>query len=106
MRIKTLWWIVISGALHNFNVYAINAFQTPFLQRYHELNLRNAALVSALVVGLVGAIGLLGGRMGLGPPEPAPCRRAPVARGRHDDGVGALRVPRAGAAAGIDRRRS
>jgi MFS family permease len=61
MRIKTLWWIVISGALHNFNVYAINAFQTPFLQRYHSLNLRNAALVSALVVGLVGAIGLLAG---------------------------------------------
>ncbi len=61
LRIKTLWWIVISGALHNFNVYAINAFQTPFLQRYHTLNLRNAALVSALVVGLVGAIGLLAG---------------------------------------------
>ncbi len=61
LRIRTLWWIVISGALHNFNVYAINAFQTPFLQRYHSLNLRNAALVSALVVGLVGAIGLLAG---------------------------------------------
>jgi MFS family permease len=61
LRIKTLWWIVISGALHNFNVYAINAFQTPFLQRYHSLNLRNAALVSALVVGLVGAVGLLAG---------------------------------------------
>lgn len=61
IRIRTLWWIVISGALHNFNVYAINAFQTPFLQRYHSLDLRSAALVSALVVGLVGAIGLLGG---------------------------------------------
>ncbi len=59
MRIPTLWWIVISGALHNFNVYAINAFQTPFLQRYHALDLRSAALVSALVVGLVGAVGLL-----------------------------------------------
>jgi MFS family permease len=61
MRIRTLWWIVISGALHNFNVYAINAFQTPFLQRYHSLDLRSAALVSALVVGFVGAIGLLAG---------------------------------------------
>ena len=61
MRIRTLWWIVISGALHNFNVYAINAFQTPFLQRYHSLNLRDAALVSAVTVGLVGAIGLLAG---------------------------------------------
>ena len=61
MRIRTLWWIVLSGALHNFNMYAINAFQTPFLQRYHGLDLRNAAMASALVVGLVGAIGLLGG---------------------------------------------
>ncbi len=61
MRLRTLWWIVISGALHNFNVYAINAFQTPFLQRYHSLNLRDAALVSAVTVGLVGAIGLLAG---------------------------------------------
>jgi MFS family permease len=61
LRIRTLWWVVISGALHNFNVYAINAFQTPFLQRYHALDLRSAALVSAVVVGLVGAIGLLAG---------------------------------------------
>ncbi len=103
LRIKTLWWIVISGALHNFNVYAINAFQTPFLQRYHMLNLRNAALVSALVVGLVGAIGLLGGWLGLGPTESATRRRAPAARGRHDDGIGALCVPRARAAVGIHR---
>ena len=61
LRIRTLWWIVISGALHNFNMYAINAFQTPFLQRYHELNLRQAAMVSALVLGLVGIVGLLAG---------------------------------------------
>ncbi|MBC8027259.1 MAG: MFS transporter, partial [Steroidobacteraceae bacterium] len=33
LRIKTLWWIVASGALHNFNIYAINKFQTPFLMR-------------------------------------------------------------------------
>jgi len=61
LRIRTLWWIVASGALHNFNIYAINKFQTPFLMRYHELSLRDAAMVSALVLGLVGTVGLLAG---------------------------------------------
>jgi MFS family permease len=61
LRIKTLWWIVASGALHNFNIYAINKFQTPFLMRYHSLSLRDAAMVSALVLGLVGIVGLLVG---------------------------------------------
>lgn len=61
LRIPTLWWIVASGALHNFNIYAINKFQTPFLMRYHSLSLRDAAMVSAVVLGLVGMIGLLAG---------------------------------------------
>ncbi len=61
LRIRTLWWIVASGALHNFNIYAINKFQTPFLMRYHSLSLRDAAMVSALVLGLVGIVGLLVG---------------------------------------------
>jgi hypothetical protein len=104
MRIRTLWWIVISGALHNFNVYAINAFQTPFLQRYHMLNLRNAALVSALVVGLVGAIGLLGGGWAS---DRLSRRRADgrllLAAGTMMASV-PLRVPRARAAARIDHR--
>jgi predicted MFS family arabinose efflux permease len=61
LRIRTLWWIVASGALHNFNIYAINKFQTPFLMRYHSLSLRDAAMVSALVLGLVGIVGLVFG---------------------------------------------
>ena len=59
LRIRTLWWIIASGALHNFNIYAINAFQTPFLLRFHELSLREASGVSAISLGAVGAIGLL-----------------------------------------------
>lgn len=61
MKIPTLWWIIASGALHNFNMYAINTFQTPFLQRYHGLGLREASMVSAVVLGAVGVIGLIGG---------------------------------------------
>jgi MFS family permease len=56
-----MWWIILSGIFHNFNMYAINTFNTAFLQRFHEMSLRDAANVSALSVGAVGAIGLLAG---------------------------------------------
>jgi len=59
LALPTMWWIILSGVLHNFNMYAIGAFQTPFLQRFHEMSLRNASLVSSVSAGLVGAVGLL-----------------------------------------------
>jgi MFS family permease len=61
LAIPTFWWITASGALHNFNMYAINSFQTPFLQRFHELGLQQANYISAVALGAVGVIGLLGG---------------------------------------------
>jgi MFS family permease len=61
LGLPTMRWIVLSGIFHNFNMYAINAFQTPFLQRFHEMTLREASNVSAVSVGAVGAIGLLAG---------------------------------------------
>jgi MFS family permease len=61
LRLPTMRWIILSGIFHNFNMYAINAFQTPFLQRFHEMSLREASNVSAISVGAVGAIGLLAG---------------------------------------------
>jgi MFS family permease len=61
LKLPTMWWIILSGIFHNFNMYAINAFQTPFLQRFHEMGLRQASNVSAISVGAVGAIGLLVG---------------------------------------------
>ena len=65
LRIKTMWWIVLSGLLYNFNAYAVNVFQTPFLQRFHELGLKDANTISAVSLGLTGAIGLLlGGWLG------------------------------------------
>jgi MFS family permease len=60
-----LWWIVLSGLLFNFNSYAVNTFQTAFLQRFHEVGLREATNISAISLGLTGAIGLLlGGWLG------------------------------------------
>jgi predicted MFS family arabinose efflux permease len=65
LAITTLWWIILSGMLFNFNSYAVNVFQTPFLQRFHELGLKDANNISAVSLGLTGAIGLLlGGWLG------------------------------------------
>jgi predicted MFS family arabinose efflux permease len=61
LGLPTMWWIIMSGIFHNFNMYAINSFNTPFLQRFHEMSLLNASYVSSISVGAVGAIGLLGG---------------------------------------------
>lgn len=61
LRLPTMWWIILSGIFHNFNMYAINAFQTPFLQRFHAMSLKDASNVSAVSVGAVGAVGLIVG---------------------------------------------
>ncbi len=61
----TMRWLIISGAIHNFNMYAIGAFITPFLMRYHGADIQSANFVSMAVYGLMGAPGLLiGGLIG------------------------------------------
>ena len=64
-RIRTMWWIVLSGATFNFDAYATNSFNTAFLMRFHALDLRQAGRVSALSLGLAGLVGLyIGGTLG------------------------------------------
>ncbi len=61
----TMRWLILSGALHNFNMYAIGAFITPFLMRYHGADIQSANFVSMIVYGVMGAPGLLiGGFIG------------------------------------------
>jgi MFS family permease len=61
LSIPTMRWVILSGALHNFNMYAVGAFLTPFLQRYHHLTIKQAGWVSSAVY-LCGGLGLfLGG---------------------------------------------
>jgi MFS family permease len=61
----TMLWLILSGALHNFNMYAIGAFITPFLMRYHGADIQTANFVSMITYGLLGAPGLLlGGFIG------------------------------------------
>ena len=61
LGMPTMLWIIVSGILHNFNMSAVNSFLTAFLIRYHRLSLKEATFITAVVLGAVGVIGLLGG---------------------------------------------
>jgi MFS family permease len=65
LSIPTLWWIILAGMVFNFHAYAVNIFQNPFLQLYHEIGLKQASMLSALSLGLAGTVGLIvGGSLG------------------------------------------
>ena len=49
LRIPTLWWIIASGALLNFNLYAIATFLPAFLSRIHGLSLASSGVASGIV---------------------------------------------------------
>jgi MFS family permease len=59
LSIPTMWWLIASGALHNFNMYAIAQFLSPFLIRFHGVTVRQAGLLSTVIYGLSGVGGLL-----------------------------------------------
>jgi MFS family permease len=61
LAIPTLVWIILSGALHNFNMMAATSFMTAFLTRYHALDLKTAAFAASLIFGASGIVGLLAG---------------------------------------------
>lgn len=63
LSIPTMIPIILSGALHNFNMYAIGSFLASFLIRYHEVSLQKAANIATVVYGLSGIPGLLFGGM-------------------------------------------
>ncbi len=59
LRIPTMWWIIASGALLNFNMYAIHSFLPSLLIRVHGLSLAQAGIG----VGTIMAIGGLSGAL-------------------------------------------
>jgi MFS family permease len=61
LSIPTMWWIILAGALHNFNAYAINAYMPTYLVRYYGMSLERAGFISAVVLGAVGVLSLLVG---------------------------------------------
>jgi MFS family permease len=65
LRIPTLWWIVASGAVINFNLYTLGTFLPAFLTRVHGLTVSQsgfwlglghvvAGIFAALAGGIVG----------------------------------------------------
>jgi MFS family permease len=56
-----IYWIALSGAIHNFNLYAISTFLSPLLIRYHGVDIARAGQLSGLVYGVCGGVGMLTG---------------------------------------------
>lgn len=61
LRIPTMWWIIVSGALLNINMYALGGFLTSFMIRYHGLEIGNANLFISVIYGFGGGLGMLAG---------------------------------------------
>jgi len=57
LGMPTMRWIIASGAVHNFNMYALGTFLASFLKRYHQVGVERAGQVSGLVFGF-GALGI------------------------------------------------
>ncbi len=68
LRIPTFWWIILSGALLNFNAYAFATFLPAFLSRVHGVSLARSGIDTGILYlfgGVTGAAfaGYLGDRI-------------------------------------------
>jgi predicted MFS family arabinose efflux permease len=61
LAIPTLWWIILSGAAVNFAAYALGTFLPALMIRYHHVNVAQAGIVAAIVLGVTGLVGLTAG---------------------------------------------
>ena len=57
LRIPTLWWIIASGALFNFNMYAIGTFLPAFFSRIHGSSLARSGIQTGTIYLLGGVTG-------------------------------------------------
>lgn len=65
LRVPAFRWIVLSGAVVNFMLYAFSAFLPAFLSRYHGLSVGQAGFWAGIGTGIAGAGGgLLAGVWG------------------------------------------
>lgn len=53
----TFWWIIASGALVNFNLYAIGTFLPAFFARIHRLSLAQSGYATGIVYLIGGVAG-------------------------------------------------
>ncbi|MGI8467368.1 MAG: spinster family MFS transporter [Pyrinomonadaceae bacterium] len=61
LSLPTMRWWILSGAIHNFSLYALSAFLNSYLIRFHGLDIQNASFVSMIIYGFLSLPGLLGG---------------------------------------------
>ncbi|HEY2867442.1 MAG TPA: MFS transporter [Pyrinomonadaceae bacterium] len=65
LRSPTMLLIILSGIFHNFNMYAISSFLTPYLMRFHKTDIAIANYISTFIFGIMCSLGLLiGGYVG------------------------------------------
>lgn len=57
LQIPTFWWIAISGAVVNFNLYAIGVFFPAFFARIHHMNLARAGVMAGIIYAIGGMLG-------------------------------------------------
>ncbi len=57
LRIPTLWWIIASGALINFNMYAYGTFLPSLLSRVHGLSNARAGVATGIAYAVGGITG-------------------------------------------------
>lgn len=65
LKTPTMIWLILSGALHNFIMYALGGFLTPYLMRHHNLDIAQAGYAATIIYGVLTTPGLLlGGFIG------------------------------------------
>jgi MFS family permease len=57
LRVPTFWWIALSGALVNFNLYSIGVFFPAFFGRIHHMNVARAGIMTGIVYAVGGILG-------------------------------------------------
>jgi predicted MFS family arabinose efflux permease len=65
LRVPTMWWIIASGALLNFNAYAFATFIPAFFQRVHGLSVARSGMATG-VLYIIGGVsgGVISGYLG------------------------------------------
>ena len=59
LKIPSIRWIAVTGALYNANMYTIAAFLPAYLHRYHVLEQKQSTTIAAILYGVSGVLGLL-----------------------------------------------
>ncbi|BDC51951.1 MFS transporter [Bryobacterales bacterium F-183] len=65
LKVPTMWWIIASGALLNFNMYAYGTFLVSLFVRTHKETLATAGLIVGAIYAIGGLTGgFAGGTLG------------------------------------------